>query len=258
MSYPIVRGSTDKSTVIRIVDATDGTPETAVEHNTSGIDLWYRRENGLRVAITEAALAALNSAHTDGGIEHIGDGYYRLDLPDAAWASGADYVTVGGTVTGMVVLGTTHPLVAQVALDGNGRVDVGAIAGQTATASAGVTFPATIASPTNITAGTITTVSGNVNGLVGGVVGNVSGNVIGSVGSVAGNVSGSVASVVGNVGGNVAGNVTGSVGSVVGNVGGNVVGSVASVVAVVSADVVEVAGITVAGSGTTASPWGPA
>jgi len=91
--------------VIRIVDKADGTPETGVVYNTSGIDLWYRREGATKTSITEASLSALNDAHTDGGILHIGDGYYRLDLPDAAVASGANGVVVGGAVTGMVVMG---------------------------------------------------------------------------------------------------------------------------------------------------------
>ena len=43
-----------------------------------------------------------------------------------------------------------------------------------------------LATPTNITAGTITTVTGNVGGSVGSVTGNVGGNVVGSVGSVTG------------------------------------------------------------------------
>ncbi len=101
----IRKGATDQSVVIRIVDATDGTPETGVAYNTSGIDLWYRREGATKSSITEASLSALNDAHTDGGILHIGDGYYRLDLPDAAVASGSNGVVVGGTVTGMIVIG---------------------------------------------------------------------------------------------------------------------------------------------------------
>jgi len=110
---PIKKGSTDQSTVIRIIDATDGTPEQAVEHDTSGIALWWRREGETLTAITEAALASLDAAHSDGGIEHIDDGYYRLDLPDAAVAAGAgeNGVMVGGAVTGMIVIGTYHPLV---------------------------------------------------------------------------------------------------------------------------------------------------
>lgn len=113
----VLRGSTDQSVVIRIIDATDGTPETGVEHNTAGIDLWYRREGGAKVSITEAALAAADSAHADGGIEHLGDGYYRVDLPDAAVASGATGVLVGGTVTGMIVIGAYLGLVAYNPLD---------------------------------------------------------------------------------------------------------------------------------------------
>lgn len=110
MMRPILKGSTDQSVVIRIVDSTDGTPETGVVFNTSGIDLWYRREGATRTSITEATLSALNDAHSDGGILHIGDGYYRLDLPDAAFATGANGVMVGGTVTGMVVIGCYVPL----------------------------------------------------------------------------------------------------------------------------------------------------
>ena len=101
----VQKGSTDRSVTIRIVDSTDGTPETSVEHNTTGIDLWYRREGAAVSSITEAALAALTTAHTDGGIEHISHGYYRLDIPDAAFATGANHVDIGGTVTGMVVIG---------------------------------------------------------------------------------------------------------------------------------------------------------
>jgi hypothetical protein len=107
---PVVKGSTDQSVVIRIVDSTDGTPETGVAWNTSGIDLWYRREGAAKVSITEATLSALTDSHSDGGVLHIGDGYYRLDLPDAAVASGANGVAVGGTVTGMVVIGCYVPL----------------------------------------------------------------------------------------------------------------------------------------------------
>lgn len=101
----VKKGSVDRSVTIRIADSTDGTPETGVVWNTSGIDLWYRREGAAKVSITEASLAALTTAHTDGGFLHISDGEYRLDLPDAAFATGANHVEVGGTVTGMVVFG---------------------------------------------------------------------------------------------------------------------------------------------------------
>ena len=118
MSRRILAGTTDVSVVIRIIDSTDGTPETGVVFNTSGIDLEYRRELAASVDITEATLAALTTAHADGGFLHIGNGYYRLDLPDAACAAGATGVLVHGTVTGMVVIGEYIELVAYNPYDG--------------------------------------------------------------------------------------------------------------------------------------------
>ena len=103
--YWIEPGSVDVSVVLRAVDSTDGTPETAFDHATAGIDLKYRREGAANVDITEAALAALTTAHTDGGVEQIGNGYFRLDLPDAAVATGVDGVMVHGVATGMVIMG---------------------------------------------------------------------------------------------------------------------------------------------------------
>lgn len=112
ITYSRKAATTDVSVVIRIVDSTDGTPETGVVWNTSGIDIRYRREGATDTAITEATLASLSTAHSDGGFLHIGNGYYRVDLPDAACASGATGVLVHGTVTGMVVIGCYIQLVA--------------------------------------------------------------------------------------------------------------------------------------------------
>jgi energy-coupling factor transporter ATP-binding protein EcfA2 len=117
-TYQRKAGTTDVSVVIRIIDLTDGTPETGVLWNTAGIDLEYRREGAASVDIVEATLAALTTAHTDGGFLHIGNGYYRLDLPDAACASGVTGVLVHGTVTGMVVIGCYIQLVAIDHFDG--------------------------------------------------------------------------------------------------------------------------------------------
>lgn len=132
MSRPIKHGSVDQSTVVRIVDSTDGTPETGVTSATAGLDLQYRREGAAAVALTESDLVAVDSAHADGGIKHIGAGYYRVDLPDAAVATGADGVLVFGTVTGMVVIAAYHPLVANVEADTFARL--GAPAGASVSA----------------------------------------------------------------------------------------------------------------------------
>lgn len=100
-------------------------------------------------------------------------------------------------------------------------------AGQTITAAAGVTLPSSVASPTNITAGTITTVTNLTNAPTSG---DLTATMKTSVGTAV--AASAVASVTGNVGGNVTGSVgsvVGAVGSVTGNVGGNVVGTVAGV-----------------------------
>jgi len=111
LNYKIKKGTTNVSVVCRAVDSTDGTPETAFDHTAAGIDLKYRREGAANVDITEVALAALTTVHADGGVEQIGNGYFRLDLPDAACASGIDGVLVHGVATGMVIIGCYIQLV---------------------------------------------------------------------------------------------------------------------------------------------------
>lgn len=107
----IQKGATDRSFTLRIFDSTTFLPKTDVVYNSSGIDLWYRREGGAVVSITEASLAAVDSAHTDGGFIHLGAGYYRLDAPDAAFATGANKVMAGGVCTGCIIVGQEVRLV---------------------------------------------------------------------------------------------------------------------------------------------------
>lgn len=111
---PIVvkAGTTDVSVTCRALDSTTGAPVGAFDHSTSGIDLEYRREGAVSTDITEASLAALTTAHTDGGVEYIGNGYFRLDLPDAACAAGVTGVLIHGTATGVTIIGPYIQLVA--------------------------------------------------------------------------------------------------------------------------------------------------
>ena len=107
------KDSLDRSVILRIIDSTDGTPETGVVWNTASLALWYRRDGGIKVPITTATLSALSDAHADGGFLHISDGNYRLDIEDAAFATGANFVDIGGTVTGMIVIGGRVRLTCQ-------------------------------------------------------------------------------------------------------------------------------------------------
>jgi hypothetical protein len=275
-NYVWKAGVTSKSVTIRIIDATDGTPELGVVFNTAGIDLQYRREGAASVAITEVTLAALTTAWASGGFLHIGNGYYRLDVPDLALAAGSDGVLIHGIVTGMVVIGAYVQLVAydpfdavrlgltalpnaaaeaagglytrgtgagQINQPANGRIDanVMTVAGTTQTArDLGNALPAAVPGAAGgvFIAGTnaATTVTTS---LTTTFTGNLTGSVAsvtGAVGSVTGNVGGNVTGSVGSVTGAV-GSVTGAVGSVSGNVSGNVTGSVGSLAAQAKTDV---------------------
>jgi hypothetical protein len=186
---PVLKGSTDVSVIIRIVDSGDGTPETGVTSASGGLDLKYRREGAATANLTETDLSALTDAHSDGGLLHIGAGYYRVDVPDAAFATGANGVMVFGSVTGMVVIGCYVPLVDYNPYDGvrlgltalpnaaaganTGLPVVGTqVPNATAGASGGLFIAGTNAA-TTVTTSFTTTFTGNLTGSVASVTGAV-------------------------------------------------------------------------------------
>jgi hypothetical protein len=163
----ILKGATDQSVVIRIVDSADGTPETGVTSGTGGLDLKYRREGATVASLTESDLSALSDAHSDGGMLHIGAGYYRIDVPDAAFATGSNGVLVFGTVTGMVVIGCYVPLVDYNPQDAV-RLGLSGLANATPGAAGGLLIAGTNAPVTITGAGTalsLVSASGNGHGL---------------------------------------------------------------------------------------------
>ena len=87
MSRQVAPGSIDVSINMYIIDSTAFTPEEGVTAATAGLNLWYRRQGAAVVNLTESDLAGLTAAHSDGGLIHIDDGIYRVDWPDAAFAS---------------------------------------------------------------------------------------------------------------------------------------------------------------------------
>jgi hypothetical protein len=112
INYTRLAGSTDVSVVVHIFDPATALPDTGVVFNTSGLALEYRREGAASTAIAEVTLAALTTAHADGGFIHIGNGDYRLDLPDAAVGAGAAGVLIHGALTSRIVIGCYVHLVA--------------------------------------------------------------------------------------------------------------------------------------------------
>lgn len=259
----VTKGSTDRSVSLSIIDSTDGTPENAVVYNTSGIDLWYRREGAARTAVTEVTLAALTTAHTDGGFLYVSDGEYRLDLPDAAFATGANYVDIGGTVTGMVVIGGRVRLV-DYSLEDSVRGTTGtALPNAVAGASGGVLISGTNAGTTTLGALTITgtTTHTGATTFTGAITGSNASNNLRINGAVPGASGGlfiagtnAATSVTTALTANITGNLSGSVGSVSGAVG-SVTGAVGSVSGAVGS--VASGGISEASFATTAGSFKP-
>lgn len=161
----VTHGATDQSVELYIVDA-DGLPATGLAYNSSGIDLWYRRNGAAVTSITEATQTA-SGAHSDGGFVGLGNGVYRLDPPDAAFASGVSHVTFGGTLTGYTVYPVTVQLSAFDLQTAVQSVNVAQISGDsTAADNAESFFDGTGYAGTGNVIPTVTT----VNGLGAGVI----------------------------------------------------------------------------------------
>ena len=99
----VTKGATDVTTYVMIVDSTTGAPETGV--TIANLDMQYTRNREAPAAkVDMTALAATNTAHTDNyGIQvdaTSSPGLYRVDWPDAAFATGADKVMLVVTGTG--------------------------------------------------------------------------------------------------------------------------------------------------------------
>lgn len=102
---PLIAGSTSYSTDVVLRSSVDGTEiggKLAADMTAS-----YWRQGGSRTAITLTDLAAVNSAFSSGGVKEVDGtnmkGTYRLDVPDAALATGADWVEVNVFVAGSYV-----------------------------------------------------------------------------------------------------------------------------------------------------------
>lgn len=105
----IKKGATSQSIYFEALDSTSttGGRRTGLVFNTSNLTAYYVRNQGGPTQITLATLTNPDSAWSSGGFKEVDatnmPGIYRLDVPDAAFASGADsvVVTLRGA-TGMV------------------------------------------------------------------------------------------------------------------------------------------------------------
>lgn len=99
MAREVVKGAVDQTETVFIPDSASpiGAGLTGLAYNTASLVASYVRARGARVAIT-LATQTVTGAHSDGGFVEIDatnqPGLYRLDVPDAAYAGGADHVTI--------------------------------------------------------------------------------------------------------------------------------------------------------------------
>jgi hypothetical protein len=153
MSEYVYAGLTSQTIDIFLQDSSSSTGQglSGLVFDSAGLVASYRKgATGSRTAIT-LATQTVGGAYSSGGFVEIESthmkGVYRLDLPNAA-------VDTEGFVT-LFVYGATNLLPTALRIDCRPLpVDVKKVDTQTASAAAGVTFPASIASPTNITAAT--------------------------------------------------------------------------------------------------------
>lgn len=110
----ITRDSVGISANVRFTDIVTGAPELGVNPTTPGIEMYYTRDREAPVPIV---LAGIGNADpwTPGGFAEIGDGYYRIDVPDAAYAVGKEAVLVHGRADDMVVISERAQLIEEVA-----------------------------------------------------------------------------------------------------------------------------------------------
>lgn len=111
----VTKNSVNQSRYVVLVDSTTGQPEAG--YTITNLRLQYTRE-GSQPSVVQAAtaLSATNDAHADNyAIELDGTsspGVYRIDWPDAAFASGAGRVILSVTGAGL------HPAIEDVQLVG--------------------------------------------------------------------------------------------------------------------------------------------
>lgn len=98
----VFKSATDQTIFIELVDSATGLPKTGIVY--TDVTGSYSRTRSARVAITMATLASASTAHADGGFILVDDtnqpGVYRVDVPDAAFATGASEVVCTFKATG--------------------------------------------------------------------------------------------------------------------------------------------------------------
>lgn len=120
VDYNIRAADIDKTIYVYLEDSTTGQAKTGLAYNSPGAVASYVLPGAARAAIT-LATQTVTGAHSDGGFVEVdgtnAKGVYRLDLPDAAIASG-DYTIITLEFDGTKEFAVTVPLDKRVDLSG--------------------------------------------------------------------------------------------------------------------------------------------
>lgn len=160
----IKKSATSQSLYFEVLDSTSSTGgrKIGLVFNTSGLTAYYVRNGAASVAITLATLSLASSAWSSGGFKEVDatnmPGIYRLDVPDAAFATGAEsvIVTIKGA-TGMAQISSEVQLEDNTDLDIFNRLGAPAGASVSADIAAVKSDTGTILTDVNIGAGAIYT-----------------------------------------------------------------------------------------------------
>jgi hypothetical protein len=111
----VIAGSTSVSIIVRLVATTTGAPVTGLAFGS--ITAYYLAQGATPQSIALSALGSVNAVYSSGGWYELDSthmpGLYRLDLPNAMFASGPDFVELS-------VLGTgAQPFQVQLTITGD-------------------------------------------------------------------------------------------------------------------------------------------
>ncbi len=116
MKHIIKKGSTSVSVYFRIKDSsvTTGAGLTGLAFDTASLVAYYIRPGGSATAITLVTLAAITTAWSSGAFKEASSanmpGVYRLDIPDAALATGVNSVFI-------ILKGAANMFPVEIAID---------------------------------------------------------------------------------------------------------------------------------------------
>ena len=139
----IKAGSTSVSIDLLVRKKSDSTEVTGLAFGTAGNIASYRRQGAARVAIT-LVTQTVTGAYSSGGFVEADatnqPGIYRLDIPDAALATGVDYVTLSFVSTNNFTWHERIALSTSTIQSGDSYARLGAPAGASIAADVAANF----------------------------------------------------------------------------------------------------------------------